>query len=85
MVLLDYSDDVVGNALKMALGIKSIAWQRSEGLAKSMASSAVIQTEGVTILGEPACIILLEDTIAEPSLFPNGNRGSPTGAITSRL
>ena len=77
MVLLDYSDEAVGNALKMALGIKSVPWQRSEGLASSMASSAAIQTGDVTILGEPACIILLEDTIAEPSLFPNGNRGMP--------
>lgn len=77
MVLLDYKNKVVGNALKMALGIKSVPWQHSEGLAKSMASSAAIQTEGVTILGEPACIILLEDTITEPSLFPNGNRGMP--------
>lgn len=77
MVLLDYSDEVVGNALKMALGIKSVAWKRQQGLAKCMASSAAIQTNGVTMLGELACIILLEDTIAEPSLFPNGNRGMP--------
>ncbi len=77
MVILDYSDEAAGNALKMALGIKSVPWQHSKGLASSMASSAAIQIEGITILGEPACIILLEDTIAEPSLFPNGNRGMP--------
>ena len=77
MVLLDYSDEVVGNALKMALGIKSVPWQHSAGLAKSMASSTAIQTNDVTILGEPACIIVLDDTIVEPSLFPNGNRGMP--------
>lgn len=77
MVLLDYSDEVVGNALKMALGIKSVAWERQQGLAKVMHASCVIKTDTIAILGEPACITVLEDTIAEPSLFPNGNRGMP--------
>ena len=77
MILLDYSDEVIGNALKMALGIKSVPWQHSEGLANSMASSAAIQTDDITILGEPACIILLEDSLPNHSLFPNGNRGMP--------
>lgn len=77
MVLLDYSDAVVGNALKMMLGLKNIGWQRREGLAAEMASSCAIQTETVTLLGETACIIMLEDTLPANSLFPNGNRGMP--------
>ena len=77
MVELDYCDNMVGNALKMALGLKSIAWQREQGLAKVMASSCAIRTDSLIILGEESCIILLEESVPEPSLFPNGNRGMP--------
>lgn len=77
MVSIDFHNDIIGNALKMMLGLKSVAWERREGLAGQLASSCAIQTDDVTILGESACIIVLEDTLPEHSLFPNGNRGMP--------
>ncbi len=77
MLAIDWINDVSGNALKLMLGVKQVKWHRCDGQSANLASGLVVQAEGLSILGEPACTILLEQHIPSPSLFPNGNKGMP--------
>lgn len=84
MVEIDWLDSAVGNTIRLVLGMKNIPWQRQQGMAKKYKSRCVMRFDNVVIVGESACTILIEDTVPNPSLFPNGNKGMPMALASWR-
>ncbi len=84
LIDIDWLDSAVGNTIRLMLGMKNIPWQRRQGMAEKYKSRCVIAGGDITVIGEAACIIVIEDTIPNPSLFPNGNKGMPMALASWR-
>ena len=77
MLKLDFKNSAIGNAMSIALGVKGIVFVQTDGLCDQHDAACVLVQDQTVILGEAACLLVLEENIPTPSFFPNGNKGMP--------